>query len=89
MIKGGTMRSKGFIAVTLAIILTLVGSLVLGCRPVETAESYMAIVPKVFHSGNTESLSLTLFRGERLIKGEVEVALLKEGKEILKVKESI
>jgi len=60
-----------------------------GCRPVEAAESYMAIIPKVLHSGGIEEISIALFKGERLIQGNVEVSLLKDGTKILKVKDGI
>ena len=60
-----------------------------GCGNVEAAESYMAVIPKTLHSSGTEEISVALFKGGRLIRGDVEVSLLKDGTEILKVKESI
>ena len=84
------MKFKGFTIVALILVLSLLVLMVpILPRPAEAADSYMAIIPKVLHSGSAEELSLALFRGEELIPGKVEVALLKEGEEILKVKEDI
>lgn len=59
------MKSKALIAVVLILILSLLATSIPGCyfpyRPFEEAESYMAIIPKVLHSGSTEALSLSLF----------------------------
>ncbi|MEE9583321.1 MAG: MG2 domain-containing protein, partial [Dehalococcoidales bacterium] len=71
------------------LVLIIFASIMPGCRPAEAAESYIAVVPKVLHSGSREGISLTLLKGEKLIAGEVEVALLKQGEEILKVKKNI
>ncbi len=67
----------------IGLILALLASAVPGCRPTFAAESYLAVVPKVLHSGSTEALSVALFRGDSLIPGKVEVTLLKEGQEIV------
>ncbi|MDD5082336.1 MAG: alpha-2-macroglobulin family protein [Dehalococcoidales bacterium] len=73
----------------LVLLSTLAISVLPACRPEEAVENYLAIVPKVLHSGGTEALSLTLLKGDSLISGNVEVTLLKEGKEITRVKETI
>ena len=78
-----------FKAIALILILTLLVTMIPGCRPVFTAESYLAVIPKVLHSGQTEELSLALFSGDNLASGNVEVALLDEGKEIFKVEKDI
>ena len=83
------MRRKGFLAVALALILTRVASATPGCVSVEEVESYVAVVPKVLHSGSQEAISLTLFKGEKLIPGKVEVALFKGKDEILRVEERV
>ena len=67
-------------AVVLA--LALLSSIGVGCRQVLTLDSYMAVVPKVLQSGGTESVSLALFSGDKLVDGKVQVSLLKDGKEI-------
>ena len=69
------MRFRGFTSITLFLILTLFASTMPACRPAEATESYMAVIPKVLHSGNKEAVSLTLLKGQRLISGEVEVTL--------------
>ncbi len=77
------MKNKGVIVVAIILILTLLVSILPGRSPVEAADSYMAIIPEVLHAGSTEELPLALFKREELIPGEVEVALLKKGEEIL------
>ena len=83
------MKTKLFPLVISFLILTLVISVLPGCGPVETAEGYMAVIPKVLHSGSTESLSLSLFSEGKLVSDRVEVTLLKEGEEVVKVKKSV
>jgi len=76
-------------AVTI-LILTLFASAVPGCAGVDEAvESYVAVVPKVLHSGSQEAVSVTLSKGKELIPGKVEVELLKDGDSILKVGERV
>ncbi len=83
------MKSRWFTGMVLILVAILLVSIMPGCRPAEAAESYMAIIPKVLHSGGTEELSIALFKGEKLIQGDVEVTLLKEGDKVLKVKDDI
>jgi CD109 antigen len=84
------MRFRGFTAVILVLVLALLVSIVPGCScPAEAVESYVGVVPKVLRSGTEEAVSLTLFKGQSLISGNVEVALLKDGKEIVEAKENI
>ena len=84
------MKVKVFTAaLPLALILALLVSIMPACRIAEAAESYMAIIPKVLQANSTEEVSLALFKGENLISGTVEVALLKENEEILRVTKDI
>ncbi len=59
------------------------------CQPVAAAESYVAVVPQVLHCGTTEAISLSLFRGDSLVPGRVEVALLKAGETVVREQGSI
>ncbi len=59
------------------------------CRPVAAAESYIAVIPQVLHSGSLEAVSLSLFSGDNLVPGRVEVALLKGGETIVSKQGSI
>ncbi len=84
------MKSKALITVAVILILTVFASAVPGCSyPAEAAESYVAIIPKVLHSGSTEALSLSLFTEGRPVKDRIEIVLLSEGKEIHKVQKDI
>jgi CD109 antigen len=77
------MRRKQFIGITLVLVAALlIPMAACCCQPAQAAESYVAIVPSTLHSGSTEAVSLSLFSGDRLIPGRVEVALLKD-KEVL------
>jgi len=84
------MQLKWFIPIVLiSTIMALLLAMMPGCHPAEAVESYIAVVPKVLHSGGKEAVSLTLLNGQELTAGRVEAALLKEGKEIVKAKADI
>jgi CD109 antigen len=83
------MRVKGFVVITFSLILAFLASILPACRPAEAAENYMAVIPKVLQSGSTAAISVALLSGDRLVSGNVEVALLKDGKTVARAKESI
>ena len=83
------MRNKHLKTVVFILMSLLLVSIVPACSPAEAVENYVAVVPKVLHPGGTETVSLTLLSGQKLVSGKVEVALHREGEEILRVKESI
>ncbi len=84
------MKRSGKIKVAaVVLLLALVGSIMPACTCAVTAESYMAMVPRVLHSGSTESVSLALFQGDKLVSGDVRVSLLKDGKEIVQASKTI
>ena len=88
--EGGKMKSKTFTAVIVMLVLAPFSTIIPGCAcPSEAADSYMAIVPKVLHSGGTETLSMSLFSEGRPVRDRVEIALLSEGEEIYKIQEEI
>jgi CD109 antigen len=81
------MRFKSLLVTLTAAIMALP---VAGCcRPVAAAESYFAVVPQILHCGATEAISLSLLRGDSLVPGRVEVALLKAGETIVREQGSI
>ena len=84
------MRSKISVAVAVVFILALLGSMLPGCtRTAEAVESYVAVVPRVLQAGGQEAVSLALFGEEGLTSGRVEVALLSDGQEVLRVEGGI
>jgi len=87
--KGGIMRRQRFKVAVIMLMLALMGSIVPACGPVQAPESYMAVVPKVLHSGSREAVSLALFTGDRLVTGDVQVTLLKDGKIVVQAEETI
>lgn len=81
------MKNKLF---RLAIFLILISLTILpACQPVQVADSYLALVPKVLYSGRTEAISLALFKGEQMVKDSVEIALLKDGRVVTSVTATI
>ena len=52
--------------------------------PASKVNSYVALVPNILRPGEHETVSLTLFHGDKLATGTVEVALLQDGREVLK-----
>jgi CD109 antigen len=70
-------------------VLAFVLGLLPACQPVQTASSYVAILPTILHSGRTEAISLALFAGDKLVKDNVEVTLLKDGKEVASAKQAV
>jgi len=83
------MIFRRFKVIAPILILVLLVTMVPSCRPVFAAESYLAVIPKVLHSGQAEELSLALFNGDKPASGNVEVALLDEGREIFKIERNI
>ena len=74
------MKLKRLKLLSFTLILALLATILPACSPVFVAESYMALIPEVLHSGQTEEISLALFNGENLASGGVEVILLDTGR---------
>jgi CD109 antigen len=89
IVRGWVMIPKRFNVLALVLIMALLVTMLPACQTVFAAESYMAVIPEVLHSGQTEEISLALFQGDELAAGDVEVTLLSAGEEILSVSKSI
>jgi CD109 antigen len=84
------MKVKLFKVVGLIMVLSFVLGMLPACsRPVQASDSYVAVIPKVLHSGRTEAISLSLFAGDKLTKDRVEVILLKDGEKVTSARETI
>jgi len=83
------MKLKGLFTLSIFLVISLIVSILPGCSPSITGDNYMAIVPKILHSGGTESISLALFQDGKLVKGNVEVTLLRDNQEVVTVKETV
>jgi len=69
-----------FIVLSLLLVLPLIPA----CgEKAQAAESYVALIPKVLHAGEKESVSLSLFHNDSLTTGKVEVILAKDGNTIV------
>ena len=65
--------------------LLLTAVVVSNCSGTASAiNGYVALVPNVLRIGEQETVSLSLFAGDKLTSGSVEVALLQGGREVLK-----
>ena len=85
-----TMRSLVMkLAGVILLLVMVIGALPSCSKPAEAADSYVAVVPEVLHSGRTEAISLALFAGDSMVKNTVEVRLLQNNKEIASAKQTI
>jgi len=68
--------------------LSTVASVLPGCRPVGTGriDSYLAVAPLVMQGRGREAVSITLLSGEKPVAGDVELVLLKDGAEVVRIK---
>ncbi len=83
------MKARWIKLTVVMLALAVIGSILPACQPLEAAESYLAVIPRVLLSGSTESISIALFKGDDLIKSKVEVTLLKDNEEITQVSKTI
>ncbi len=82
--KSWLLKLSGLLIVAVFII-----GLLPSCQPALAASSYVAVLPKVLHSGRTEAISLALFAGDKPAKEKVEVILLKDGQKITSAKQTV
>ncbi len=83
------MKSRLLRIIGLLMVLTFVIGLLPSCQPALAASNYIAVLPKVLHSGRTEAISLALFAGDKPAKEKVEVILLKDGQKIASARETV
>ncbi len=84
------MKYKRSLAIGISLV--TLASMLPGCsRPVSSGkiDSYMAVAPLTMQSGGREAVSITLLSGEKPVAGDVELSLLKNGTEVMKVSERI
>jgi len=83
------MRSKAFITLGLVLLL-MAGLLMPGCaKEAGAVENYIVLVPRVLHSGEPEAVSISLFSGDSLIAGKVELVLLDGGHEVFRTSDTV
>ena len=76
------MKNRIFRTICIVTVIATIVAIMPSCKPTQAASSYVAVLPKVLHSGRTEAISLALFAGDKLVKDTVEVTLLKDNKKI-------
>ena len=76
-------------ALALAVIIVVTILPACNCREVSAADSYVAIVPGVLHSGRAEAVSLSLLSGSRFVKDNIEVSLLKDGRKVTSASQTV
>jgi CD109 antigen len=69
------MNKQRLAKLSLILIIAVLATGVPACTPVFSAESHLAVVPSVLHSGETVDLSVALLKGDSLSSGDVEVTL--------------
>jgi len=89
------MRSTGLVGIAFILILVLAIAAPIAAVFMDSGggggkvESYMAVVPKVLHAGGQEAVSLALFDKSGLTSDNVQLALLKDGNQVLQVAQQI
>lgn len=83
------MKHRLFKVVGILMVLAFVVGLLPACQAPQAASSYVAILPEVLHSGRTEAISMALFTGDKLVKDNIEVTLLKDGKKVASAKQAV
>jgi CD109 antigen len=83
------MRINWFKTVSLLFIAISLLMALPACEKAEAADSYVAIVPEVLHSGRTEAVSISLLNGGQFVKDTVEVAIFDGDRKITSAKKTI
>ena len=73
----------------LALAVIIVATVLPACQKVSAADSYVAIVPDVLHSGRAEAVSLSLLSGGQFVKDNIEVTLLKDDKKVTSARQTV
>ncbi|MFC2059060.1 alpha-2-macroglobulin family protein [Chloroflexota bacterium] len=77
------MKITKFPAIAVVLCLILIGTILPACTNEQGPLDYVAVASKVWQSGQTESVSLALFRDNKPANGEIKLALFKEGEAVL------
>ena len=76
-------------ALALAVIMVATILPACTCQKVSAADSYVAIIPDVLHSGRTEAMSISLSSGGQFVKDNIDVTLLKDGKKVSSARQTV
>ncbi|MCX6003811.1 MAG: MG2 domain-containing protein [Chloroflexi bacterium] len=74
---------------TLILVGITMATVLPACQKISAADSYVAIVPSILHSGRAEAISLSLLNSGQLVKDIVEVTLLKDGQKITSASQTV
>jgi CD109 antigen len=83
------MKNKFLTIIGIVVVIAMLIPMLPACKPLTAATSYLAVVPSIMHSGRSEAISLSLFSGDALVKDNVEVTLLKDGKKVTGTKQVV
>ena len=81
------MRYKVIFSGILAVIMLL--TLLPSCTPSEGADGYAVVIPETFPAGSLQSVGVTLFKGEQIVSGKVELTVFQGNEDIINVKKDI
>ena len=73
----------------LALAVIILATVLPACQKALAADSYVAIVPDVLHSGRAEAVSLSLLSGGQFVKDNIEVTLLKDDKKVTSARQAV
>lgn len=65
------MKSKGFIAATVLLILAFLSPLLPACSTAEAADNYTIVIPSVLQAGTEQAVSVALFKDNQPIPGKL------------------
>ena len=83
------MRNMWLKISALALAVIIVATVLPACQKVSAADSYVAIIPDVLHSGRAEAVSLSLLSGGQFVKDNIEVTLLKDDKKVTSARQTV
>ena len=74
--------SKKYLLLVFIIIAAFLAPLLPACGKSQPATAYTAILPSILQAGSKQPVSVSLFAGNTLTSGNVNLALLKDGQEV-------
>jgi CD109 antigen len=80
---------KRWVVVSLVLSLVVLFTVLPACKPAYSADSYLAVIPRIFQSGLAQEISFTLLHGQEFASGEVSVSLSQDGQSLASAKEQI
>jgi CD109 antigen len=81
--------SKKLGVLSLILVIAILLPWLPACKPVVAATGYTAVIPAILQAGSKQTVSVNLFAGQAPAAGKVQLALLKDGKQIAQSQSNI